>query len=480
MKRWIVLALALVPFLASAAGFWDGNAALQRGDSSFESGLYVASNSFPPNTQIAIQNLDTGETVMATVTQRIEGQQDILVLLSPKTAAALGLSQGTLGRVRVTVPAAADAAGAAKPSEQTYASDPDLNPGAPYGGADQAAAAAPQTPAAPVPAEAPVPAPSVVANPSETPAETPTATAEAPAETPAETPAATAEAPVETPAEIPATTSAEDQAIIADAEARSPQKQVFLPPREDEKFAYEKPVTVPPQATVTIAQPPAPPASSEAQIKSVEGETGAAPAAAPQTELSLAEAMAPQESRPTEIVGAGSAAPAPQEGEPQIALAAPEPAPEGQAPVSQRPVRTEVTGPARVPPAKPGDSRVALLSPEAPVPQQPGTAKPPAATAPAVTAKPPVSTAPVQTIAALPRSGTGSYFLQLGAYATEKGAKDIASRLAPTYPALVLAPSSSSAAVFRVVIGPLNRAESGTLLTWFRYRGFPDAFVKQE
>ena len=31
-----------------------------------------------------------------------------------------------------------------------------------------------------------------------------------------------------------------------------------------------------------------------------------------------------------------------------------------------------------------------------------------------------------------------------------------------------------------MVIGPLNGAESGTLLTWFRYRGFPDAFLKQE
>jgi hypothetical protein len=34
--------------------------------------------------------------------------------------------------------------------------------------------------------------------------------------------------------------------------------------------------------------------------------------------------------------------------------------------------------------------------------------------------------------------------------------------------------------MFRVVVGPLNKAESGTLLVWFRFRGFPDAFVKQE
>ena len=72
MKRWIVLSLLLVPLLASAAGFWDGNAALQRGDASFESGLFATSNSFPAGTQVTIQNQDTGVTTTATITGRIE------------------------------------------------------------------------------------------------------------------------------------------------------------------------------------------------------------------------------------------------------------------------------------------------------------------------------------------------------------------------------------------------------------------------
>ena len=110
MKRWIVLSLLLVPMLAAAADFWDGNAALQRGDADFESGLNVTSNAFAPGTQITILNQDTGKSVTATVTGRIEGQSDILVLLSPKTAQALGVSQGTLGRVRVTLPARSDTA----------------------------------------------------------------------------------------------------------------------------------------------------------------------------------------------------------------------------------------------------------------------------------------------------------------------------------------------------------------------------------
>ncbi len=105
MKRWISLCLLLVPLIASAASFWDGNAALQRGDATFEGGMFAASNSFPQDTQISIVNLDTGKSATATITKQIDGQPDILVLLSPMTASALGISQGTLARVRVTITA---------------------------------------------------------------------------------------------------------------------------------------------------------------------------------------------------------------------------------------------------------------------------------------------------------------------------------------------------------------------------------------
>ena len=89
-------------------------------------------------------------------------------------------------------------------------------------------------------------------------------------------------------------------------------------------------------------------------------------------------------------------------------------------------------------------------------------------------------TTPKQTVAAVSKGVRGSFFLQLAAYGTEQNARDLAASLTPTYPAIVQAPSSPKSTVFKVVIGPLNRAESGTLLTWFRYRGFPDAFLKQE
>ncbi len=416
MKRWILLSLLLVPLLARADGFWDGNAALQRGDAAFESGLFAVSNSFPSGTEVMIQDQDTGKTVTATITGRIQGQSDILVLLSPKTAEALGLPQGTLGRVRVTVIPPAGSIVSAQPGDQTVSSDPDLNPAAAYGGPETVPVAA--TPEA-------VP-PAAVAVPAETP---PAVTPETPAQ---EQPAAAPQASVASTA--PASPNADDAAIISAAESRMPQKQVFQPPREDEKFAYHPPAA---------ATPPAVAAASPA-----EAPQAATPAAAP-----------PE----------------------NPALTPPEPAPASQ--TAQGPVQTEVTDPAAVPPAENGPTQIALLPPEAPAPSTPAAAPVQKAAPPTQKAAAPVqkSAPPVQTASSLPRTGAArSYFLQLGAYGTEKVARDLAAKLAATYPALVLTPSSSGTPVFKVVIGPLNRAESGTLLTWFRYRGFPDAFLKQE
>jgi hypothetical protein len=295
-------------------------------------------------------------------------------------------------------------------------------------------------------------------------------TPEAPAqEIPAPTPQTTT---ASTTPETPSSTNADNEAIISAAQSRAPQKQVFQPPREDQKFVYQKPATVPPTTTTP----------GGATITAVLGEQGVTPAVPPATDLALADVVAPEESRPEEIVGAGTAVPAPGPGAPQIALASPELTPEDQPAVSQVPVQTEVTGPAAVPPAGRPAPKVALLPPEAPAPaaaQTPQTTVVTTTTPKNNTTTPVVT--PVQTASVLPKSGTpGTYFLQLAAYGTEKNARDLAAKLAPTYPALVLTPSSPGASVFKVVIGPLNRAESGTLLTWFRYRGFPDAFLKQE
>jgi rare lipoprotein A (peptidoglycan hydrolase) len=415
MKRWIGLTLLLVPFIVSAAGFWDGNAALERGDAAFESGLYAASNSFPKDTRIIIENLDTGKTAAATITERIEGRSDILVLLSPKTAEALGIEQGTLASVRVTVTSSPNPA-PAQPSEQAYSLDPDNNPAAGYP-SDRTAASVESLPAAQAPAalaQAPLP----------------TSTPETPA------------------AEQKPSDQQTDEAIVSAAAARSPQKQLFLPPREDQKFVYHKPAET---APTQIAQTS--PTETQPTITAVIGEPTAKPAPAPTGDVPLAEATAPEESRAQEIVSAGPATPPAGETAESAALLAPEP---------QGAAQTEVSSPAVSPSASPESPKLALVAPEAPSTERPAVA-------------------PVVKAAAIARiAKADTYYLQLGAYASEKIAQDLAASLPATYPTLVAAPAGAGTGMFRVLIGPLNRAESGTVLTRFKYRGFPDAFLKRE
>lgn len=440
MKRWIGISLLLVPFLVSAAGFWDGNAALQRGDAAFESGSYAASNSFLKDTRIFIENLDTGKTASATITSRIEGRSDILILLSPKAADALGIPQGTLASVRVTVTSSPNPA-PAQPSEQAFSLDPDLNPAAAYPNGQRTR----MTDTA---------RPSLESLPA---TQAPTALVDAPL------PTRTPETPP--PAQKPADQKS-DEAIVAAAAARTPQKQLFLPPREDQKFVYHKPAETPVEtpATRTVQTTPT---ETQPQITAVIGEPTAAPAPAQTGDILLAEAAAPEESRPQEIVSAGPASPPIGSSGESAALALPEPEGEEQA---GEPVQTEVSSPAMTPSTTPEGPKLALVAPEAPLPAQAG-AGPTSETGVA----PVLKTAVIHRIAK-----ADTYYLQLGAYASEKVAQDLAASLPSSYPALVVAPASTGAGMFRVLIGPLNRAESGTVLTRFRYRGFPDAFLKQE
>jgi hypothetical protein len=460
MKRWIGIAMLLVPLCVSAQSFWDGNASVQRGDAGFESGLFAVSNSFPPDSRIVIQNLDTGQTTPATVTKRIDGQSDILLLLSPMTATAIGISPGTMARVRVTMASPAPVTPRASQSqEQVTSRDPDINPGAAYPQSAQTGTTSRSTvAAAPQPSEESLPAAVAPRQAAASPA--PISSPEAPQPEQGSTQVANAlpdgPSPGSTVETDAARQKANDAAVIAAAQARKPQKQLFLPPREDEKFAYHKPAGTPTQA-----------ASTPPQITAVIGEPTATPAPEQASDLALAEAVAPQESRAQEIVGADTTGPSGEAAGTETALAEPEPVAE-----PNRPVQTEVTGPVAVPAAPAEAPQVALVAPEAPPERAPTTAQ---STTPVQT---PSQTVPRQVPGAKTRGST--WYLQLAAYTTEQIAQDLAKSLVQTYPTLVVAPQPSGSRMFRVVIGPLNRAESGTLLTWFRYRGFPDAFLKQE
>lgn len=445
MKRWIAIVMSCVPLLASAASFWDGNATLQRGNPSFESGLFAASNSFAPDTAILVENLATGKTARVIVSERAGSQSGILVLLSPKAAEALGIAPGTIARVRVTIPAAAPSGLASAPEDQPFNPDPDINPAAAFGPvtaaeAEQVSAQGARDEQAEV-AAAEVAAAQAEPEPVEIAAAEIQPTETAPAET-------------EQAAAVPTepAVSSEDERLLQELAARSPQKQLFLPPREDEKFAYQEPVE--------------PPAVSE-------------PVAG--TEAVLAEAQAPPEVKPELLDRISSTAKPPEKSAP---LAIPEPLPAEQKPAAPAAAQVEVSASRRSAGAGEIAPSLALLPPETPQPKPEVKPAPaPAKTPEKIAVKPPdQKLIPSVPIAKAPPAAakTTPYYVQLAAYSAESLASGLAASLSATYPVLVLAPSPAGKQIYRVLIGPLNKAESGTVANWFRYRGFPDAFVKRE
>jgi hypothetical protein len=312
------------------------------------------------------------------------------------------------------------------------------------------------------------------------------------------------------PAEV-----AETDPLLQELTARSPQKQLFLPPREDEKFAYQESVE-PPAETGEVAvtqepEPSEPPvetfepeeevatietlvpeevAAAEAvqpeevavveqpQIESVEMAAAPEPVSGGETEL--AEAQAPPELTP-ELLDRIASGAHPAEKPPTLAI--PEPLPAEQKPAAQ--VAAQVAAIEEAP-------SIAALPVETPQPKpeaKPEPApekiseKPAEKVAAAVTVTPPEpKPGPAVPIAKAPpaASKTAPYYVQLAAYSAESLASGLAASLSATYPVLVLAPAQAGRQIYRVLIGPLNKAESGTVLNWFRYRGFPDAFVKRE
>ena len=72
----------------------------------------------------------------------------------------------------------------------------------------------------------------------------------------------------------------------------------------------------------------------------------------------------------------------------------------------------------------------------------------------------------------------GKYFIQLAAYTEKSPAVALEKLYSAIYPVKVYAITDRMLSIYKVLVGPLNRYESDTLLYRFRALGFQDAFVK--
>ncbi len=381
------------------------------------SGLYAASNSFPENTSIRVENVQTGKSVQVTVVKRIEGAGNIFLLLSEQAGGQIGLSGSEVIRVRARVVSSIGASLEETLREQVYSSDPDLNP--------------------------PLSVDEDLLRPASEEAIAAAGGSEAEA-------AGAAEAAAAAPAKSP------EQKRLEEIANRVPQKDLYLPPRQQELYA--------------LAPPP----------EEVEEETAAAEVPSEEQQPEIVEELA---EAPEESEGIAAAA---EEEEPRVSMAVP--SDEEQA------VDVELPGPQTIEPEKPspegsrlpapeGEGPLAmepevppLMGEEQPLEEEATVAEEAETGEQLVMAE---TTQPAQAELALADSlPARTYFLQLGAYSTRGLAEKLAGELNQTYSVTILPATSDGSRFFKVLVGPLNGDESGTLLYQFRARGFKDAFIK--
>jgi len=71
-----------------------------------------------------------------------------------------------------------------------------------------------------------------------------------------------------------------------------------------------------------------------------------------------------------------------------------------------------------------------------------------------------------------------NYYLQIGAYTVPATAQVAVDALSATYPMAVMPIESRGQTVYRVLVGPLEQDETGTLLLFLRAKGYRDTFIR--
>lgn len=442
----VLLALCLCAAAAFAQQNWQGNAAIARRGEFSAPGLFAASNAFPENTLILVRNPQSGQSVQVTVAQRIPGAGSIFLLLSEEAGTQIGLTGSEVIRVRANVVSSLGKGLSESLQEDAYSADPDLNP--PISIAEEQLPAGPETtseeqvqPEAPVEvAQEPTPD-QVESIDSEETAESVGEQAARPevAEQPAEEEEVVeAEAPA-APKEIEKTPEEKRLEELAD---RIPQKQLYMPPRQQEIYALAPEPSEAEEIEEEIAEVVVEEAAEEAVIEPE----------APQVSM----LVPPEEQEDLDVALPGPEAVEPEKPSPEGSRL---PVPEEESPLTMEPEEPSFTA---------EDIEVAevvepLVEEEEPVAEI------------AMAESPPTPEEQMILSEILPSS---SYFVQLGAYSTRGLAEKLAGNFTQTYSVTILPASSGGRQFYKVLVGPLNVDESGTLLYQFRSRGFKDAFIQ--
>ncbi len=263
MKRRIVvvvLGLIALTAFADANRVWEGSAAVGRYGEFPPTGFYGASNSFPRNSIVDVTNLSNGKSVRIIISGGLADPSMFLVV-SEQAADALSVAKNDAIRVRVAAVVIPGTDPTAKTQDLPYSPDPDVNPAARAGDANEvvnprknAGAAAVSEPAekkAVLPQASKTPAASSISAAIDSPAQ------EAkPSPAPAEKPPVQAVARAGTeakPSSVPAPGPKTSIAAEASPSAEKPPVQAVARAGTEAKPSVEKPSSVPAAAVPAVA-----------------------------------------------------------------------------------------------------------------------------------------------------------------------------------------------------------------------------------
>ena len=106
MKRLVLcVGFVVLAFIATAASIWEGSAVISSSNEFTSDGLFGACNSFPLNSIVEVENLETGKKASIIIAKNVDNPA-IFMSLAPSAAAQLGMKGGASSRVRVAAPLA--------------------------------------------------------------------------------------------------------------------------------------------------------------------------------------------------------------------------------------------------------------------------------------------------------------------------------------------------------------------------------------
>lgn len=539
----IAVSIAVFLFSSSllfADSFWEGSITTAAYGTLPEEGMYGASNAFPINSKVVVTNPQNGRQIEVVITKRLDNPS-IFLSLSGGAAAELGISRGSVINGTVLLPVSSQSNGAESNSDKVLSQDPEINPSA--GGENGELALIEEYINKELDGNTSVPVPEQKIEPVLPEKEEAAAASVEKVEPVEDTASKEEPPPVEKVPEVTAASESQDKTEKIEVPAPEPVKETETPPPVPvetvvkeadspqlavipgvspgisplppvsaplpELIAGEEVLTEVPNV-VAFSKPEVPVpeargfrADSLPEIAKTERETPEVvnliahpeernfttpPVSIP--ELSLVKA-AGREDLP-EIVALGQAAAA-QEPAVEVAVAAPE-IKEIYAPdaVKEKTEENIAKPPADEGPAAAGTAENVeiVLKPAEPKPPEsekiaeeviPEKApkEVPAAIAEAVERGAAEVVALNKPYLVTGELDKNAYYLQLGAYKEEYAAKGFADTLVDRYPVTVLVGNDKDKVSYRVMVGPLNEDEGGTLLFNFKAEGYKDAFLRK-